>query len=91
MAWKAEIGWTRRDEDGVKWDCFAHHASKRWQFFTRQKRYEPWQPVADPPLEDWLELLDAVRRLVIRRRYQPDDVARLERAIRERFPEAPLD
>jgi hypothetical protein len=41
-------------------------------------------------LEDWLELLDALRRLVVRRRYQPEDVEHLEQAIRERFPEAEL-
>jgi hypothetical protein len=33
-------------------------------------------------------LLDAVERLVNRRRYQPDDEERLRRQIRERFPEA---
>jgi len=34
-----------------------------------------------------LELLDAVQRLVSRRRYQPDDEDLLRRMIRERFPE----
>ena len=42
----------------------------------------------EPPLEDWLELLDAVQRLITRRRYQPDDEEHLRRRIRERFPEA---
>jgi hypothetical protein len=41
-----------------------------------------------PPLEDWLALLDAVQRMVQRRRYQPDDEERLRGRIRERFPEA---
>ena len=45
---------------------------------------------AEPPLEDWLELLDAVQRLITRRRYQPDDEERLRRKIRERFPEAEI-
>jgi hypothetical protein len=44
--------------------------------------------VAEPPLEDWLELLDAVQRLITRRRYQPDDEEKLRRLIRERFPDA---
>jgi hypothetical protein len=39
-------------------------------------------------MEDWLELLDAVQRLVNRRRYQPDDEELLRRQIRERFPAA---
>ena len=34
-----------------------------------------------------MELLDAVQRLVNRRRYQPDDEMRLRAQIRERFPE----
>ena len=33
-------------------------------------------------------LLDAVQRLVNRRRYQPDDEERLRRQIREKFPES---
>jgi hypothetical protein len=39
-------------------------------------------------LEDWLELLDAVQRLITRRRYQPDDEERLKKTILERFPDA---
>jgi hypothetical protein len=38
-------------------------------------------------LEDWMELLDAVRRLITRRRLQPDHEEHLRRRIRERFPE----
>jgi hypothetical protein len=50
-------------------------------------RFDRWQPVPEPPLDDWLELLDAVQRLLVRRRLQPDDEERLRRRIRERFPE----
>jgi hypothetical protein len=41
-------------------------------------------------LEDWLELLDAVQRLITRRRLQPEHEERLRRRIRERFPEAKI-
>jgi hypothetical protein len=44
--------------------------------------------VKEPPLEDWLELLDAMQRLVNRRRYQPSDEELLRGQIRARFPEA---
>ena len=54
-------------------------------------RFDQWQPVAEPPLEDWLMLLDAVQRMVKRRRLQPEDEARLRRRILERFPEVNLD
>jgi hypothetical protein len=88
MGAKAEIGWTRRDDAGERWDVYARRVGRDWKFFIRQRRYEQWQPLANPPLEDWLELLDALRRLTVRRRYQPDDVEQLEKKIRERFPEA---
>lgn len=85
---KAEISWKRVTEDGQKIQVYAHHVSREWRFFQREKRFDQWQPVKEPPLEDWLELLDAVQRLVTRRRYQPDDEQRLKKTIRERFPEA---
>jgi len=85
---KAEISWKRVTEDGVKIQVYAQHVSRDWRFFAREKRFDQWQSVPDPPLEDWMELLDAVQRLIVRRRLQPDDEDRLRRRIRERFPEA---
>jgi hypothetical protein len=64
---------------------------KQWKFFIRQRRFEQWEAVENPPLKDWLELLASVRRRVVRRLYQPDDVDRLLRMIRERFPEATIE
>ena len=90
MGAKAEIGWTRRDDDGERWDVYARRVGRDWKFFIRQRRYEQWQSLENPPLEDWLKLLDALRRLTVRRRYQPEDVEQLEQAIRERFPEVEL-
>jgi len=91
MASKAEIGWVTQSEDGERFEHFARYVGKRWKFFIRQRRFDQWQFVENPPLEDWLELLEAVRRRVVRRLYQPDDVERLIRAIRERFPEAVVE
>lgn len=87
---KAEISWKRITDDGEKLQVYAQHVGRDWKFFHRQKRFDVWQPVKEPPLEDWLALLDAVERMVVRRRYQPDDEERLRRAIRERFPEAAI-
>ncbi len=84
---KAEISWKRVTEDGEKIQVYARRLSRDWRFFAREKRFDQWQPVAEPPLEDWLMLLDAVQRMVNRRRLQPDDEERLRRRIRERFPE----
>jgi hypothetical protein len=85
---KAEISWKRVTDDGVKLQVYAQHVGRNWKFFHREKRFEVWQAVEDPPLEDWLLLLDAVQRLITRRRYQPDDETRLRMQIRERYPEA---
>jgi hypothetical protein len=85
---KAEISWKRVTEKGVKIQVYAQHVSRDWRFFRRVRRFDQWQAIAEPPLEDWLELLDAVRRLITRRRLQPDDEERLCRRIRERFPDA---
>lgn len=85
---KAEISWKRLTDEGVKLQVYAQHIGREWHFFHREKRYDQWQRVEQPPLADWLELLDAMQRLVTRRRYQPDDEQRLRRQIRERFPEA---
>lgn len=85
---KAEISWKRVTDEGGKLQVYAQRVGREWRFFARSKRFDVWQSVADPPLEDWLELLDAVQRLITRRRYQPDDEEHLRRRIRERFPEA---
>ena len=85
---KAEISWKRVTETGVKLQVYARRVGREWRFFARERRFEQWQPVAEPPLEDWLALLDAVQRLITRRRFQPDDEERVRGRIRERFPVA---
>ena len=87
---KAEISWKRVTDDGEKLQVYAQHIGRDWKFFQREGRYDVWQPVENPPLEDWLELLDAVQRLINRRRYQPDDETDLRKKIRELFPEAEI-
>lgn len=88
MAIKSEISWKRVTEDGEKIQVNAQRVSREWKFSRRAKRFDQWQPVADPPLEDWLELLDAVQRLITRRRLQPEHEERVRQRIRERFPDA---
>lgn len=88
---KGEISWTRRDEEGRKLQVYAHRDRAQWSFFIREKRYDNWQPHEQPPLEDWLKLLDGARRREARRLIRPDEVRRLIQTIRERFPEADID
>jgi predicted carbohydrate-binding protein with CBM5 and CBM33 domain len=90
MSAKAEISWRRSNAEGERFEVYAQHVGKAWRFYIRQKRYENWQPLEAPPLEDWLELLDAIRRRVARRLLRPEDQTRVEQSIRERFPEATI-
>ncbi len=87
MGAKAEIGWKGRTVEGVKREVYAQHVGDRWRFYEREKRFEQWQAVLEPLLEDWLELLDAVHRKIQRRLLRPEEEARIKKAIRERFPE----
>lgn len=83
---KAEISWKRLDTAGEKLQVYAQRVSRRWLFFTRHRRYDRWVEQPEPILEDWLNLLDAIRRAVPRRRFPPDEIDRVQQAIRERFP-----
>jgi hypothetical protein len=87
---KAEISWKRNREDGSPLQVYVQHVGREWRFFSREKRYDQWQPVEEPPLEDWLELLDAVQRRINRRLLRPEEEeeARVKKSIRERFPDA---
>ena len=68
--------------------CYARHFGGEWRFFRREKRYDEWQEVAQPPLEDWLALLDSIRRRIGRGLLGPHEEPLLIKRIRERFPEA---
>ncbi len=87
MGVKAEITWKRQTPEGDRCEINARRAGKEWKFFIRQQRFEVWEPLADPPLEDWLELLDGIRRRVARQLLRPEEETRLRRTIHERFPE----
>jgi hypothetical protein len=88
---KAEISWTRTTEDDADLQVYAQHVGGEWIFYAREKRYDRWHRVDEPPLEDWLELLDAVQRRINRRRLRPEEEERVKKSIRERFPEAQID
>ena len=87
---KAEVSWKRVNEQGVKMQVYAQRVSGDWRFFARERRFDQWRPVPEPPIEDWLALLDAVQRLINRRRLQPVHEKDLRSRMRERFPEAKL-
>ena len=88
---KAEISWKRVTEEGQTLQCYAQHVGNRWIFYQREKRFDRWQEVKQPPLEDWLALLDSVRRRINRRLLRPEEEGRLLKTISERFPAANTD
>jgi len=83
---KAEISWRRQTPDGADLQCYAQHVGKQWRFFHRQKRFDRWRAVQKPPLEDWLALLDSVRRRINRRLLRPEEEGRLLKIISEQYP-----
>ena len=85
---KAEISWKRITEEGLKLQVYVQHVGRDWLFFARERRYDRWQAVPEPPLEDWLKLLNAVQRLINRRRLRPEEEERVKKSIRQRFPES---
>ena len=85
---RGEISWNKRTDEGEKRQVYAHHVGDRWLFYSREKRFDEWEEMKNPPLEDWIELLDGVRRRVARRLLRPEEVGRVEKRIRELFPEA---
>lgn len=86
MASKSEISWKRQLETGERVAVYVRRVGDQWKFFMRDRRYEQWQAVPEPPLEDWLELLDAVRRRIDRQLLRPEEEARVKKMINEKFP-----
>lgn len=84
---KAEIGFERTLDDGTPRHVYVAHNGGQYRFFSREKRFDNWLPVPDPPLEDWLEFLDCVRRRIARRKLMAPEETRVIQCIRDRFPE----
>jgi hypothetical protein len=83
---KAEISWKRDTPEGTPLQCYAQHVGKQWIFYQREKRFDCWQAVPNPPLEDWLALLDSVRRRINRRLLRPEEEQKVRQMIIDRFP-----
>jgi hypothetical protein len=78
---KREISWSRRTESGERLEICVEQTGDGWIFYSRERRPEPWEVVADPPLEDWLELLDAVERRIGRQLMKPIEAERIRKTI----------
>lgn len=87
---RAEISWKKRTEEGEKREVYAKHVGDQWIFFEREKRFDDWQPLAQPPLDDWVVLLDGVRRRISRRLLRPEAESQVLKQIKLRYPDAEL-
>jgi hypothetical protein len=90
MGIKAEISWKCKDRAGNRREVYARHIGSRWLFFARERRFERWERLDHPPLEDWLELLDGIQRRIRRRLLKPEEAERVRLNIKERYPEADI-
>ena len=88
---KGEISWKRTDDDGTKWQVYAKSVGRDWRFYIRERRFDPWEPLTNPPLEDWMQLLEGVERRVPRRLLTPQEAKRLKNKIKELYPEATFE
>lgn len=88
MANKGEIGWKRRNEDGEKIQVCARKTGNRWLFRIRAQKFDNWVDYNNPDLEDWMELLDSVRRRIQRNLIPEIEEDRLISTIKEHYPEA---
>ena len=84
---RAEVSWKKRTEEGEKREVYAKHVGNQWVFFSREKRFDEWEAMPQPPLEDWQELLDGVRRRIARRLLRPEEE---ERVLKLQYPDAEL-
>jgi hypothetical protein len=85
---KSEISWKGRTAEGHKREINVRHVGREWKFYVREKRFDCWQPLPEPSFEDWLELLDGVRRRIARRLLRPEEEARVRKMIGEMYPES---
>ena len=87
MAHKGDIGWKRRNEEGEKIQVSARKVGNRWLFRIRAAKGDSWSSYETPELEDWMELLDSVRRRIQRNLIPEIEETRLIAAIREQYPD----
>jgi hypothetical protein len=87
---KIEIAWTGEGPDGQKRQIRARSHADDWIFSTRAKRFDEWEVLASPSIEEWRMLLDGLRRRRGRHLAGAKDEARLLARIRRLFPGEPV-
>jgi hypothetical protein len=75
--------WTERDEEGRKREIRATKFGGKWRLQSKTAGESDWTYYDRPPLEDLLKLKDLIARKYQRRRASADDVASVDKLIRD--------
>jgi hypothetical protein len=75
--------WTQRDEEGRKREVRVTKFGGAWKFQAKHADDERWTYYDTPLLEDLCELRDVIFRKYQRRRASAEDLASVEKLLRE--------
>ncbi len=76
--------WTQRDEEGRKREVRVTKFGGVWRFQAKYADEERWTYYDTPELDDLIALKDIVFRKYQRRRASAEDVAAIEKLLRDR-------
>ena len=76
--------WTEKDEDGGKREVRATKFGGAWQFQAKSSDEDTWTYYDLPLIEDLRTLRDVVERKYRRRRASAEDLASVEKLLKER-------
>ena len=74
--------WTEKDPQGKKREVRATKFGGVWRFQSKFSGEEQWTYYDSPPPEDLLKLRDIIERKYRRRRASADDVASVDKLVR---------
>ncbi len=75
--------WTEKDEEGRKREVRATKFGGKWRLQAKTSDETDWTYYDRPPLEDLLKLKDIIDRKYQRRRASAEDVASIDKLIRD--------
>ena len=75
--------WIEKDEDGSKREVRATKFGGKWRLQAKAGDETEWTYYENPPVEDLLKLKEIIGRKYQRRRASADDVAGVDKLIRD--------
>ena len=83
--------WKTTNEEGEKREVRAERFGGQWRFQAKLKGEEDWTYYDMPEMEDLIELRDVLWRKYQRKRLPWDDIATIDKMIKERGGEVPTE